>query len=544
MLYADAILAGGRIHTFAPAGGTATAIAVRDGRVLALGGSELDQLAGPDTERLDLRGRTVIPGLIDAHNHLLHTGQVLAQVQLFDCRSIGDIVDRVAARVAELPAGSWVLGRGWDESLLAERRHPSRHDLDPVSPDHPVVLERVWNQLVCNSRALEAAGVTRDTPDPPAGELYAGGFERDSDGHPTGHFRDRAKDLVHRAIPKPDAAALVDAVVAACRAYNTLGLTAVGEPGLWPDEVRAFADAERTGRLTVRTELMLGAWGWGGAEDDAAVHERLAWIGTPTGFGSDRLRLGGIKILPDGGIGDRTARVYEPYLADPSNRGTWVVDPGELPRMVRFAHDRGWAIDTHTCGDEAQAVTVAAYAAAQDANPKPWLRHRVHHAYFPTPETLALMARHRIPAVTSNPFLVYLAESFVTSIGEARAAGAMPMRSYLNAGVPLAGSSDTPVSDHNPWTGIWAACARRTEAGRELDATERLTPLEALHAYTTGGAFAIGREHDLGTLEPGRLADMVVLDEDPLELAVDDLRHVVPSATVMAGRVVAGDLGG
>jgi predicted amidohydrolase YtcJ len=540
-VHADLILTGGRIHASVgkPA---ATAIAVHDGRVATVGGDELRDLAGPGTEQFDLRGRTVIPGLIDAHNHLLHTGQVLSQVQLFDCRSIGEIVERVRARAAELPSGTWLLGRGWDESLLAERRHPTRHDLDPVSPDHPVVLERVWNQLVCNSRALAAAGITRDTPDPPAGEVYAGGFERDPHGHPTGHFRDRAKDLVRRAIPAPDEPALVDAIATACRAYNALGLTTVAEPGLWPAETRAFAEAERTGRLTVRTDLMLGAWGWGDSADDARVRGRLEVTGTPTGVGSDLLRVGGVKILPDGGIGDRTARVFEPYLDDSANRGTWVVDPAELPECVRFAHDRGWAIDTHTCGDEAQAVTVRAYAAAQEANPKPWLRHRVHHAYFPTAETLATMARHRITAVTSNPFLVYLAESFVTSIGENRARRAMPMRTYLDAGVPLAGSSDTPVSDHNPWTGIWAACTRRTELGRELDAAERLTPLEALQSYTSGGAWAIGREHDLGGLEPGMLADMVILDADPLGIPVDDLRHLVPATTMLGGRIVAGSL--
>ena len=209
-------------------------------------------------------------------------------------------------------------------------------------------------------------------------------------------------------------------------------------------------------------------------------------------------------------------------------------DPGELPEIVRFCHDHGWAIDTHTCGDEAQEVTVAAYAAAQVANPRPWLRHRVHHAYFPTPRTLELMARHRIGAATSNPFLVYLAESFVTSLGAERVHGVMPMRTYLEHGVPLAGSSDTPVSDHNPWTGIYAACTRRTELGRELDPAQRLTVDEALRSYTNTGAWMIGRD-DLGSLEPGKRADLVVLDDDPYTSAVDDLRHVVPSATMVAG---------
>ena len=457
------VLTGGRIHTMGAAG-TASAIAIRDGRILAVGDdAAVAALVGPDAERVALDGATVVPGLIDAHNHLLATGRVLDQVGLFDCRSIGEVVERVAERARSLPAGTWILGRGWDESLLAERRHPSRHDLDPVSPHHPVLLERVWNKLVCNSRALAIAGIDRDTPDPPADVAYAGSFDRDADGQPTGLFRDRAKALIRSHVPRQTEDQEVASIETACRAYNGFGLTTVCEPGLYADEIRAFQRAARTGRLTVRTELMMAAWGWGAADEEIDLEHRLDQVGLGTGFGDDLLRLGGVKIMPDGGIGDRTARVFEHYLGEPDNRGTWVVDPDDLPRLVRFAHDRGWAIDTHTCGDEAQAVTVAAYAAAQQASPKPWLRHRVHHAYFPTEATLVLMARHRIAAVVSNPFLALLGESFVTSIGEARASRAMPMRTYLDRGVPLAGSSDSNVSDPNPWFGMYAACTFEIE---------------------------------------------------------------------------------
>ncbi len=525
------LLTGGNVRTLDRAGTVAQAIALRGDRIVAVGSdSEIIALGGA---REDLGGKTVVPGLIDAHNHLQMTGRVLEQVQLFDCRSIDEIVERVAERCRALPPGTWVLGRGWDESLLHERRHPTRHDLDPVSQEHPVVLERVWNKLVCNGAALRAAGVDRDTPDP-AGTLYAGSFERDGDGHPTGLFRDRAKELIWRCVPEPTEVDWVKAITVACREYNRVGLTAVCEPGLYPEQIRAYQEAEREGRLSVRVDMLMAGWGFGTAAQEEGLRERLEQVGGQAGFGGDWLRLGGVKLLPDGGIGDRTARIFEPYLAEPGSRGTWVIDPGELPEIVRFCHDRGWAIDTHTCGDEAQEVTVAAYAAAQDANPRPWLRHRVHHAYFPTARALELMARHQIGAATSNPFIVYLAESFVTSLGAERVQGVMPMRTYLDHGVPLAGSSDTPVSDHNPWTGIYAACARRTELGRELDPAQRLTVDEALRSYTNGGAWMIGRD-DLGSLEPGKRADLVVLEEDPYTSAVDDLRHVVPASTMVAG---------
>ena len=276
-----------------------------------------------------------------------------------------------------------MLGRGWDESLLAERR-PS----DATRPRRRLagasrLLRAGLEQARLQQRGAARGRCARETPDP-AGTLYAGSFERDADGHPTGLFRDRAKELIWSCIPEPTEVDWVTAVETACREYNRVGLTAVCEPGLTPAQIRAYQQAERAGVLSVRVDMMMAGWGFGTAADEVGLRERLEQVGAQTGFGGDWLRLGGVKLLPDGGIGDRTARIFEPYLAEPGSHGTWVIDPDELPDIVRFCHDRGWAIDTHTCGDEAQEVTVAAYAAAQDANPKPWVRHRVHHAYFPT----------------------------------------------------------------------------------------------------------------------------------------------------------------
>src|SRR5215218_3166806 len=207
------LLTGGTVRTLDQSGTVAQAIALDGDRIVAIGTD--DEIGALGGAREDLAGRTVIPGLIDAHNHLQMTGRVRDQVQLFDCRSIGEIVERVEARCATLPPGTWVLGRGWDESLLAERRHPTRHDLDPVSPDRPVVIHRVWNKLVANSAALRAAGIGRETPDPPADVLYAGSFERDGNGEPTGLFRDRAKELILDHVPAPTEEDFVHAIAMA-----------------------------------------------------------------------------------------------------------------------------------------------------------------------------------------------------------------------------------------------------------------------------------------------------------------------------------------
>ena len=244
----DLILVNGTVHTVDAHDLTATAVAVKDGRFVAVGlDDELRDLAGMGTTVEDLGGATVIPGLIDAHNHLLMTGQILNQIQLYDARTIHDILARVADKARSVPPGTWILGRGWDESLLAERRHPTRHDLDRVAPEHPVVLHRVWNKLVANSMAMQLAGMSRETPDPPANESYAGSFERDADGEPTGLFRDRAKDLITSHVPPVGEADLVHAIETACRAYNAVGLTGVAEPGLYPHEIRAFHRAAAGG---------------------------------------------------------------------------------------------------------------------------------------------------------------------------------------------------------------------------------------------------------------------------------------------------------
>ena len=536
-LYPDLILVNVRIYTFDDANPTATAVAIHDGQFVAVGSDdEIRALAGVHTRVEDLDGATVVPGLIDAHNHMQATGRMLREVQLFDTRSIPEIVERIAARVRETPPGEWIVGRGWDESLLAEGRHPTRHDLDAVSPDNPVVVHRVWNKLVCNSAALRAAGIARETPDPPADVLYSGSFERDESGEPTGLFRDRAKEMISQHVPEPSEEDRVASIEAACHAYNAVGLIGVAEPGLYPEEIRAYDRARREGKLTVRTDMLMAAWGFGAPETEGGLQERFTGIGVGGGLGDDLLRLEGIKLMIDGGMSDRTARMFQPYLGEPENRGTWVVEPTRLVELIRWVHELGWPMDIHTCGDEAQETVVQAFAAAQRANPKPWLRHRVHHAYFPTETALAVMAEAKIPAVVSSPFLTNLGEGFVNSVGPERASRAMPMRSYLAAGVPLAGSSDSYITDYNPWVGMHAAVNRTTATGRDLGkADEAITVEEALRSYTLGGAFVTGREDRQGSIAPAKLADLVVLDRDPLAIPAEELDRVKPTATMLGG---------
>lgn len=532
----DRILINGRIYTVDSSFSVAEAVAIHDGRIVAAGSnSHVSALSGPTTQIEDLDGAVILPGLIDAHNHMLSTGQVLQQIQLYDCRSVSEILDRVANRVRSSQPGEWIIGRGWDESLLAEGRHPSRQEIDRVAPQNPVVLHRVWNKLTANSAAINAAGVSRETPDPPADELYAGGFERDDSGHPAGLFRDRAKELILRAVPAPTDAQLAESIAFACRAYNAVGITGIAEPGLGPQELRAYQALHDDRRLTVRTDMLLGAWGYVPASREPDLKRWIRDMGVYGGFGDDTLRLGGVKFMLDGGVGDRTARMTYSYEGEPGNHGQWAVDPEEAPELIRWAHDRGWSIDAHTCGDAAQDLAARAFVAAQQSAPNPALHHRVHHAYVPTAETIRLMAQHKIPALVSNPFLVHLGESFVLSLGEERASRTLPMASYLRAGVPLVGSSDSPIADFNPWVGMYAAVARRSITGRQFDPAESITVVDAIRSYTIGGATALGIQQVRGTLEPSKVADLIQLDRDPLTIDVESLRDTQITRTMLAG---------
>ncbi|WP_169308206.1 amidohydrolase [Sphaerobacter thermophilus] len=535
----DLILYHGNIITVDPDSPRAEAVAIKDGKFVAVGPNEaILRLRGPATRVVDLQGRTCIPGINDPHNHMLMSGHVLTEVQLFHARSISDIQEAVAKAVADAPPGAWILGRGWDESLLREKRFPTRWDLDEVAPNNPVVLERVWNMLVANSAALMAADIGRHTPDPDPTQLYSGRIDRDDLGEPTGVLRDRAKQLVYDAIPPRTDAEREAHLRIACREYNRWGITSIADPGLLPEGIHAYQAVWRDGALSVRSSLCLAGWGSSMEPREELLERRFSDVGLFTGFGNTELRIDTIKMMPDGGVGDRTAYMFEPYRDEPDNFGQYIVSPSDLVARVQWCHEHGWSIDAHTCGDRMQEMVVEAYANAYQQMPSTSIRHRVHHAYFPTEKALELMREYRIAALPTIPFLYNLGESFVASIGEERAARAMPLLTYLEAGVPIACGSDSPVTTYNPFIGIYSCVARKTVLGRDLGPEERVSREEAIRLYTAAGAWVTFEEEIKGTVTPGKLADLVVLDRDILTVPEEELKEIRPVATFLGGRAV------
>jgi len=362
----ERIILNARIYTVDSAFSIQQALAVTDGRVVAVGSSDdINRLAGPGTKVENLSGAVVLPGIIDSHNHLMMTSHLLRQIQLYDCRSIADILDRVAERARDAEPGEWIEGRGWDESLLAERRFPTRWELDRVAPNNPVVIHRVWNKLVANSLALAAAGITRETPDPPASERYAGSFDRDPEtGEPNGLFRDRAKEMVTRAVPKPTPEQLVEILAGGCLAYNADGITSVAEPGLDDEQIAAYVSLRERGGLTVRTHMLLAGWGFCPAEREPGLKEWILGYRETWKQDDDRLCLDGVKFMLDGGIGDRTARM------------------GSLISTSRITSGSGWSIRRRIQGWCAGFTTSATRSTLTPVAPKP---RRSRPEPMPTP---------------------------------------------------------------------------------------------------------------------------------------------------------------
>ncbi|MCB0040442.1 MAG: amidohydrolase [Caldilinea sp.] len=555
----DLILHNGSIYTMDAAAPSAEAIAVKDGRVLLAGASAaLLPLAAPHTRVVDLNGRTVLPGIFDSHNHLMQVGVKLTRIRLDECTSPQEMMELVRERAKETPPGTWIVGEGWNENnftaALPPGRLPTRWDIDPATDQHPVILMRFFNTDVVNSVALRLAGITRHTPTPEGGEIG-----HDAAGEPTGLLRAAAKLLVRNLLPQPTLDELKTAVRLGCAEMNSHGITSVVDPGLYPYEMAAYqavweegrgargelAGARGEGRgasgLTVRMNLMPSWHGFREEEAEAELEQRARAVGLASGVGDEWLRLGGLKMAIDGGTSSHTAFMYEPFAGEATVGDFNRLDPATLRRHFRTAQELGWDVGIHTCGDRAMDMVVDAFADVARAMPRPDARHNVIHAYFPSDRALAQMAEHRIAAVIQPTFLYWEGDMIFRDVGERRAANYKPARKYLDAGVVLCANSDIPSTvSPNPWVGLYALVTRKNNLGHFVAADQAISRQEALHAYTAAGAWLTREEGDKGTLAPGMLADLVVIDRDYFAVADEEIKEIKVVMTVVGGAIVYG----
>ena len=528
---ANLIVTNARVYTVDDARPVVEAFAVRGGRIAFIGDARgALALRGSQSRVLDLGGRTVIPGMVDAHGHVANLGASLANVDLTGASSYDEIVARVAAQARSVPAGQWILGRGWDQNRWGDRRFPTHDKLTQAVPNHPVYLTRVDGHAgLANKAAMDAARISATATDPSGGRI-----ERAADGSPTGVFVDNAQGLVRRAIPPESRDQLKARLTAAITEAQRWGLTGAHDAGSSAQAIELYEELGRAGQLNFRMYVMIA----GGRGDALAGLDRWFARGPQSGLYGGTLWIRSIKLVADGALGSRGALLLEPYSDDPKNSGLATTDAAYIQEVATKALRAGFQVNTHAIGDRANRVALDAYEAALAAVPTADHRFRVEHAQIVNYADLPRFAQLGvIPSMQASHQTsdMYWAGS---RLGGERLLGAYAWRSLLDAGVVIPNGSDFPVEKVNPLISFHAAISRQDADNYPPGgwyAEQRMTRDEALRSMTIWPAYAAFQERELGSLAPGKYADFVVLDQDIMR---------VPAEVVLRTRVLSTWVGG
>ena len=544
----DVILTSGHILTEDARGSVVEAVAIRAGRLVAVGtNAQIKAMARKATRVIDLHGHTVTPGLIDAHAHLASGGMDhLRSLDLSTVSSIVEIRRKVAERAAQLHPGEWLTGAGWDEAKLAEKRYITVADLDDVAPQNPVWLEHTTGHYgAANSAALRLAKIDRTTPDPVAGTI-----QHNADGAPTGVLKELAQNLVQKLIPPPTLEQWRQAILENVQLMHQEGMTAVKDPDLSPIEWDAYESLAKEGKLQAH---VCALWHSDPTLESArALVARAANMPRPPTAIAPNLVFCGIKMYMDGSGGARTAWMYDDWHKnsteiDAGNKGYPVTDPTVYRQNVKLFHDAGLPIGTHAIGDRAIDWVVDTYAEVLQANPKQGLRHAVIHANTPTDHAITVMAdlQRRYDAgypETQGEFMWWLGDNYAGNLGVGRAIRLDPYQTYIRRGILFGNGSDYPVTPLPARLGLWASVARQTLHGtfgmQPFGTAEAISVADALKSYTSWAAHQLFLDTEAGSLEVGKSADIAVWDRDPLTAPTDALKDLECEMTLFRGTVV------
>jgi predicted amidohydrolase YtcJ len=530
---ADLVLTNGRIYTEDNARRVVSALAVRGGRILFVGSdAEAKVLASPSTRLLDLRGATVLPGIIDAHAHLLGLGYMLQSANVAGSTSYHEVIDRVRAHARNVKPGAWIHGRGWDQTRWASNEFPTHEELSRAFPDNPVVLERIdGHAVLANARAMELAHVTSATAEPAGGRIL-----KLASGAPSGVFVDNAVGLIDRAIPPATREQARTAILAAIEECNRWGLTGIHDPGVDAKTVAIYEELAKAGKYNLRNYVMLSDPG----EPTAAVMLTNPYLrrGPQSALYNGHLWIRAIKLYADGALGSRGAALLAPYSDDPTNSGLLVSSPAHIEAWAETALRRGFQVSTHAIGDRGNRIALDAFESALRRVPRADHRFRVEHAQVISPQDIPRFAKLGvIPSMqaTHQTSDMRWAEA---RVGPERIRGAYAWRSLLNTGVVIPNGTDFPVEEVNPLLTFHAAVTRQDPANSPVGGwypDQKMTREEALQSMTIWPAFAGFQETMLGSLTPGKYADFVVLDRDVMR---------VPDTEILRTRVISTWIGG
>ena len=523
---ADLVVVDANIRTLDEAVPRASALATMGSRIVAVGDeADVRRLACDSTRVIEAGGRLVLPGFNDSHVHFMDGGQGLSSVDLRDAPSQEEFAQRIGGFVAGLEPGEWVLNGNWDHENWSPNDLPTRQLIDGVTPDNPVFVQRLDGHMaLANSVALELAGITRDTPDPPGGEIV-----RDADGEPTGVLKDDAMGAVSAVIPERGFEQALAVARAATDHAASLGVTSVQDMG--PNRPGVYQELARQGRLKTRIY----------AVSPLGDYQRWVRAGVRAAFGGPMLRVGGLKGFTDGSLGSTTAWFFEPYLDQPDSTGLALEQAGRHPDLVAGAEDAGLQVMIHAIGDRANDEVLQVFGQVADRHGDRDRRFRVEHAQHLNDGLIRRFAEQDVIASVQPYHAVDDGRWAHLRLDAKRLAGTYPFRDMLAAGVRLALGTDWYVAPLDPMLTVHAAVTRATLDGKHPDGwfpEQKLTVEEAVRAYTIGSAYAEFQEHEKGTLAPGMLADFVVWSQDIFEIEPDAIRDTRALVTVMDGRVV------
>jgi hypothetical protein len=548
---ADLILVNAHVLTVDSADRIAQAVAIAGNRIIAVGTTtDVGRLAGLTTRRIDLQGRTITPGLLDAHAHFSGGGAdrlYVIDLSYPTVKSIADVATAIRSKVATTAKGAWIQGRGWDEGKLAERRLISARDLDAVTPDNPVFLTQTTGHYgVANSAALRLAGVTKDTRDTPGGTI-----DRNPDGTPTGVLKEGAMGLVLRHIPPRTAAETEAGIRDFAKAFNAECMTGLKDPGISSQTWDIYKKVEQSGALPVR---VFALWTGGRSVDVAkrVIAERAAMTRPYENTGDDHVIAGGVKLYIDGSGGARTAWLYDDWSkdyrgTDAGNRGYPTSNADTIRLLIRMYHDAGMHVSVHSIGDRAIDWVVDTYDQAMRENPKKGLRHGVIHANIPTDHAIDVMARlqHEFDAGYPEPsasFAWWLGDTYAGNFGVARSLRLNPFKTFLSKGMIWANGSDYPVTPFPARYGIWSAIARQpllgVYGGDPFGRAESVDVHTALRAVTIWAARQMFLEKKVGSIEVGKYADLAVWDRDFYSVPTAEIKDSKCLMTFFDGKVV------